>query len=53
MTDQLTPHDERLGAQLPPPHLTRSDRMKSELMAGGAVVERGDDELAGGWKGLL
>jgi membrane-associated protease RseP (regulator of RpoE activity) len=27
--------------------------MKSELMAGGAVVERGEDELAGGWKGLL
>ena len=53
MTDQLTPHDERDGAQLPPPNLTRSDRMKSELMAGGAVVERGDDELAGGWKGLL
>lgn len=53
MTDQLTPHDERDGAQLPPPNPTRSDRMKSELMAGGAVVERGDDELAGGWKGLL
>ncbi len=53
MTDQLTPHGERTDAQLPPPILTRSDRMKSELMAGGAVVERGDDELAGGWKGLL
>ncbi len=53
MTDQLTPHDERDGAQLPPPNLTRSDRMKSEIMAGGAVVERGEDELAGGWKGLL
>ena len=53
MTDQLTPHEERDGAQLPPPNPTRSDRMKSELMAGGAVVERGDDELAGGWKGLL
>ena len=53
MTDQLTPYDERDGAQLPPPNPTRSDRMKSELMAGGAVVERGDDELAGGWKGLL
>ncbi len=52
MTEQLTPHDERSGAQLPPPSLSRSDRMKSELMAGGAVVERGEDELAGGWKGL-
>ena len=27
--------------------------MKSELMAGGAVVERGEDEVAGGWKGFL
>lgn len=53
MTDQLTPHDERSGAPLPPPVLTRSDRMKSELMAGGAVVERGEDEVAGGWRGLL
>lgn len=53
MTDQLTPYDERGSDQLPPPRLTRSDRMKSELMAGGAVIERGDDELAGGWTGLL
>ena len=53
MTDQLTPHDERSGAPLPPPALTRSERMKSELMAGGAVVERGEDEVAGGWRGLL
>jgi hypothetical protein len=53
MTDQLTPHDERDDAELPPPSLTRSDRMKSELMAGGAVSEHGEDELAGGWKGLL
>ena len=53
MTDQLTPHDERGGAPLPPPALTRSERMKSELMAGGAVVERGEDEVAGGWRGLL
>jgi membrane-associated protease RseP (regulator of RpoE activity) len=54
MTDQLTPrhdrHDER--PPLPPPVPTRSDRVKSEIMAGGAVVERGDDELVGGWKGL-
>ena len=53
MTDQLTPHDERPDAQLPPPDLTRSDRMKSEIMAGGAVSERSEDELAGGLKGLL
>jgi membrane-associated protease RseP (regulator of RpoE activity) len=27
--------------------------MKSEIMAGGAVSEHGDDEVAGGWKGYL
>ncbi len=57
MTDQLTPRhehqDDRSGAELPPPTLTRSGRMKSEIMAGGAVVERTEDELAGGWQGLL
>ena len=57
MTDQITPrderHDERSGESLPPPAFTRSDRMKSEIMAGGAVSEHGDDEVAGGWKGLL
>ncbi len=52
MTDQLTPDSKRSGAELPPPIPTRSGRMKSEIMAGGAVVERGEDELAGGWKGL-
>jgi membrane-associated protease RseP (regulator of RpoE activity) len=56
MTDQLTPrherHNERTGAALPPPSPTRSDRMKSEIMAGGAVSERSEDEVAGGWKGL-
>jgi hypothetical protein len=53
MTDQLTSrHEERPGAALPPPTVTRSERTKSEIMAGGAVVERSEDELAGGWKGL-
>jgi membrane-associated protease RseP (regulator of RpoE activity) len=56
MTDQLTPrherHNERTGAALPPPSPTRSDRMKSEIMAGGAVSERSEDEVAGGWKGM-
>lgn len=54
MTDQLTPSDQRdahlVGAPLPPPR--RGDRMKSEIMAGGAVSERGDDEVAGGVKGM-
>jgi membrane-associated protease RseP (regulator of RpoE activity) len=57
MTDQLTPFGKRQveapADQLPPPAFTRSDRMKSEIMAGGAVSEHGDDEVAGGWKGLL
>ena len=57
MTDQLTPRneqqDDRSGESLPPPAFTRSDRMKSEIMAGGAVSEHGEDEVAGGWKGLL
>jgi len=35
---------------LPPPG--RGDRMRSEIMAGGAVSERADDEVAGGWKGI-
>ena len=55
MTDQLIPNDERTdgasGAQLPPP--SRVDRMKSEIVAGGAVRENGDDEVAGGWTGWL
>jgi membrane-associated protease RseP (regulator of RpoE activity) len=53
MTDQLTPQGEQTAQPFPPPTLTRSDRMKSEIMAGGAVVERGDDEIANGWTGWL
>ncbi|NQY55427.1 MAG: site-2 protease family protein [Ilumatobacteraceae bacterium] len=54
MTDQLTPPDE----QLPPPSIddasgTRLDRMKSEVMAGGAVSEHSDDEVVGGWRAWL
>jgi membrane-associated protease RseP (regulator of RpoE activity) len=29
------------------------DKVRSELVAGGAVTERGDDELAGGWRGAV
>jgi membrane-associated protease RseP (regulator of RpoE activity) len=67
MTDQLSPGDDtrdatpdtgragaREGATLPPPRAgSRVDRLKSELGAGGAVDERGDDELVGGWRGML
>src|SRR5690606_28521993 len=58
MTDQLTPQNPAIdppptepAAAFAPPR--RGDRMKSEIMAGGAVRESGDDELAGGWKGWL
>jgi membrane-associated protease RseP (regulator of RpoE activity) len=60
MTDQLTPNDQdaavvddSVAAEvgLAPPR--RVDRMKSEIVAGGAVRENSDDELAGGWRGSL
>ena len=55
MTDQLTPTPEhRSSSALPPPEeMSRADKIKSEVMAGGAVVENGEDELAGGWRGAL
>ena len=62
MTDQLSPPPTPSRPASPfdaPPRpgtdaeSRRGARMKSELMAGGSVVERGDDELAGGWKGAL
>ena len=49
MTDQLE--------ELPPPEpsvaMSRTDRIKSEIVAGGSAEEVSDDELAGGWKGAL
>ena len=51
MTDQLTPPDERTDPAFAPPR--RSDRVKSEIMAGGSVTELRDDELANGWSGIL
>jgi len=49
MTDQLE--------QLPPPEpvttMSRADKIKSEIVAGGSAAEITDDELAGGWKGAL
>ena len=54
MTDQLTPLDKEGQTTAPafaPP--TRIDRAKSEIMAGGAVSEHADDEVAGGWQGFL
>ncbi|MEM8745945.1 MAG: RIP metalloprotease [Actinomycetota bacterium] len=54
MTDQI----DRPSESLPPPvvddaRTSRSDRLKSELVAGGSVTELSDDELAGGWRGAL
>lgn len=47
MTDQL-------NRTLPPPEpMSRADRVKSEIVAGGSVRENADDELAGGWRGAL
>ncbi len=59
MTDQLTdqsaepqaPTDQADAPAFAPP--TRLDRAKSEIMAGGAVTENGEDEVAGGWQGFL
>jgi membrane-associated protease RseP (regulator of RpoE activity) len=57
MTDQLTPPGHQADdadddpTALAPPR--RSDRVKSEIMAGGSVTERTDDELANGWTGYL
>lgn len=44
--------------QLPPPPSSlepprRHGRFTSEVMAGGSVVEKDDDELVGGWRGAL
>lgn len=49
----------RSDTELPPPHLAdpydtrRPNRFTSEVMAGGSVVEKADDELVGGWRGAL
>ncbi len=49
MTDQL----EHLDELEPPTEMTRADKFKSEIVAGGSAAEISDDELAGGWKGAL
>lgn len=52
MTDQLTPSDEA-SPSFEPPSNSRTDKVRSEIMAGGSVTELSDDELAGGWRGTL
>ncbi len=42
--------------ELPPPEVPSrrpAGRFTSEVMAGGSVVEKADDELVGGWRGAL
>lgn len=51
MSVQTPPTDERKPANWPPPR--RHSRFASEVMAGGSVVEKDDDELVGGWRGAL
>ncbi len=53
MTEQLTPADSSRPTLDPPSASTRADKVRSEIMAGGAVTELADDELAGGWRGAL
>ena len=46
-TDQLPPPP-------PPPAPSRhGGRFTNEVMAGGSVVEKTDDELVGGWRGAI
>ena len=45
-----------ITSELPPPEVPsrrQSGRFTSEVMAGGSVVEKADDELVGGWRGGL
>jgi len=54
-TDQeLPPPALPVTPNLPAPDATRRPgRFTSEVMAGGSVVEKDDDELVGGWRGAL
>ena len=53
MSDQLTPTDDGTAESPPFAPPRRSERVKSEIMAGGSVTELNDDELANGWSGYL
>jgi membrane-associated protease RseP (regulator of RpoE activity) len=51
---ELPPPPPPVEPTLPAPQVTRHHgRLTSEVMAGGSVVEKGDDELVGGWRGAL
>lgn len=53
MTDQLEPFPPPEPLTEPPVAATRMDKIKSEIVAGGAAEEIADDELADGWRGKL
>lgn len=51
---QLPPPPPPVESTLPAPQVTRTHgRLTSEVMAGGSVVEKADDELVGGWRGAV
>ena len=51
---ELPPPPPRVEPTLPAPQATRHHgRLTSEVMAGGSVVEKDDDELVGGWRGAV
>lgn len=53
MTDQLEPFPPPTPLTDPPAAPRRMDKIKSEIVAGGAAEEISDDELADGWKGKV
>ena len=53
MTDQLEQFPPPTPLSEPPAAASRMDKIKSEIVAGGAAVEIADDELADGWQGKV
>jgi membrane-associated protease RseP (regulator of RpoE activity) len=53
MTDQLEQFPPPSPLSAPPLAATRMDKIKGEIVAGGAAEEISDDELADGWKGKV
>ncbi len=53
MTDQLEQLPPPTPLTEPPAAASRMDRIRSEIVAGGAAEEVDDDELADGWKGKV
>lgn len=49
----MTTQPDQLPPPAPPEFPRRHGRFTSEVMAGGSVVEKADDELVGGWRGAV